>query len=79
MNQADNAAIRLAQLSTRLASVRQSDRVRYGQFFAVLGGRLAGARAVEHALDQLLARRFNALNYLRTDEAGAVEDHRRPA
>ena len=36
----------------------------------MLGARLAGTRAVERELDQVLARSFNALNYLRTDELG---------
>lgn len=70
MNEADEATRRLAQLSALLAKARQSDRDRYGHFFAVLNARLAGARAVERELDQVLARGFNALEYLRTDELG---------
>ena len=70
MDEAGGPEVRLSQLSARLASARQSDRDRYGRFFAVLGARLAGARALERELDQLLARRFNALDYLRTDELG---------
>ena len=50
--------------------MRQSDRERYGRFFTALGARMEGARAVERELDRLLARRFNALDYLRTDELG---------
>ena len=70
MNEAGGVAIRLASLSTRLASARQSDRDRYESFFTTLGARMDGARAVERELDRLLARRFNALDYLRTDELG---------
>ena len=70
MNEAGGAAMRPAQLSARLAKARQSDRDRYWFFFAALSARLAGARAVERELDQVLARSFNALDYLRTDELG---------
>lgn len=61
---------RLAPLSERLSSIRHSDRDRYGRFFTALGARMEGARAVERELDRLLARSFNALDYLRTDELG---------
>ncbi len=61
---------RIAPLSERLASIRQSDRDRCGRFFTALGARMEGARAVERELDRLLARGFNALDYLRTDELG---------
>lgn len=70
MNEAGKAVIRLEQLSTRLTMARQSGRDRYGYFFAALSARLAGALAVERELDQMLARSFNALDYLRTDELG---------
>ena len=70
MNETGKAAMRLVPLSARLALARQSDRDRYGRFFAALGMRLAAARAVERELDQLLARSFNTLDYLRTDELG---------
>ena len=70
MNAAGKTVSRLAQLSTRLATARQSDRDRYSLFFAALSARLASARAVERELDQVLARGFNALDYLRTDELG---------
>ena len=63
-------ANRLGQLSARLATARQSDLHRYGRFFAALGARVEGARAVARELDRLLARRFNALDYLRADEHG---------
>lgn len=58
----------LEQLSERLASVRQSDRNRYGRFFTSLGARMKSARAKEREQDRLHAKRFNAFNYLHTDE-----------
>ena len=67
---AGNVANSLAALSVRLTSIRQSDRDRCGRFFSALGARMEGARAVKHELDRLLARSFNALDYLRTDELG---------
>lgn len=70
MDRAGKAVIRLAQLSAHLVSARQSDRNRYGRFFATVNARLNSARAVDRELDQMLARRFNALDYLRTDELG---------
>ncbi len=70
MNGAGYISNRLAQLSERLASSRQSDRDRYGRFFTALGARMEGARAADRELDRLLARRFNALDYLRKDELG---------
>lgn len=70
MNEASNPPMRLSLLSARLATARQSDRDRYGHFFVALSARLAGARTVERELDQVLARSFNALDYLRTDELG---------
>ena len=68
MNGAGSIANRLAPLSGRLTSIRQSARNRYGRYFTALGARMEGARAVERELDRLLARRFNALDYLRADE-----------
>ena len=70
MNGAGSVANRLAPLSGRLTSIRQSDEDCYGRFFTALGARMEGARAVERELDRLLARSFNALDYLRTDELG---------
>ena len=70
MTGARNVSNRLAPLSLRLASIRQSDRDGYGRFFTALGARMEGARAVERELDRLLARSFHALDYLRTDELG---------
>ena len=40
------------------------------RFFSELPPRLVTARALEHELDRNLARRFNALDYLRDDELG---------
>ncbi len=63
-------AKRLAQLSERLASARQADTERYRRFFMVLGERRESARIEECEQDRLHARRFNAFDYLRTDELG---------
>ena len=70
MNGTGNVSDRLAPLSAHLASIRQSGRDRYRHFFIALGARMESARAVERELDRLLARSFNALDYLRTDELG---------
>ena len=70
MNGTGNVSNRLAPLAAHLASIRQSDRDRYGRFFTALGARMEGARAAERELDRLLARSFSALDYLRTDELG---------
>lgn len=61
-------ARRLAQLSERLASARQADMERYRRFFMALGERIESARAEEREQDRLHAGRFNAFDYLRTDE-----------
>ena len=42
----------------------------YSEFFSNLSHRIASARRVELELDRRLARRFNVLDYLRTDELG---------
>ena len=42
----------------------------YRRFFAELRPRLETARALEAELDRHLARRFNVLDYMRTDELG---------
>ena len=42
----------------------------YRRFFAELAPRLETARALEAELDRHLARRFNVLDYMRTDELG---------
>ena len=70
MNEAGGIASRLASLSASLTSARESDRDRYRGFFATLGARIEVARAVECDLDLLLARNFNAFDYLRKDELG---------
>ncbi len=61
---------RLAPLSTALALIRRSDCERHGRFFAELTARMACARAWDRERDLLLASRFNAFDYLRTDELG---------
>ena len=48
----------------------RTDRGRCQRFFAELSPRLEMARALETELDRHLARRFNVLDYLRTDELG---------
>ena len=60
----------LRLLSARLASARESDRSRHERFFAALGARVKSARAAERKQDRRLARNFNVLDYLRTDELG---------
>lgn len=70
MNSAGRVSDQLESLSVRLASIRQSDRARYGRFFTSLAARMEGARARDRERDRLLASRFNALDYLRKDELG---------
>lgn len=53
-----------------LPSTPPSDDVHVQRFLGTLGPRLAAARRIESELDRLLARRFNPLDYLRTDELG---------
>ena len=60
----------LTLLAARLASARESDRNRHERFFAALGARVKDARAEDRKQDRWRARRFNALDYLRTDELG---------
>ena len=59
-----------ADLAVRLADATQADRRRYERFFYELAPRLDVARNLELELDRHLARRFNAFDYLRTDELG---------
>ncbi len=57
-------------LEVRLEDTRvEGARARQG-FFAELAPRLETARALEQDLDRHLARRFNVLDYLRSDELG---------
>ena len=60
----------LELLSASLASARETDRIRHERFFAALGTRVKDARAEDRKQDRWLARGFNALDYLRTDELG---------
>lgn len=48
----------------------QTDGGRYQRFFAELSPRLETARVLKTEFDRHLARRFNVLDYLRTDELG---------
>ena len=59
-----------AVLAARMDAARRKDRTRFHRFFAELAPRLDTARALESELDRHLARRFNVLDYLRTDELG---------
>ena len=61
---------RLGVLRDRLTSARAQRRKQLGSFFAGLGPRLAGARAVEAELAHRIASRFNVFDYLRDDELG---------
>ena len=56
--------------AVRLDDVRRAHRRSVDQFFGGLTPRLASARRLERELDRTLARRFNVLDYLRTDELG---------
>ena len=60
----------LRSLAARLRQVRQAELGRIDRMFRTLGPRLATARRVEREMDRRLARRFNPLDYLRTDEMG---------
>ena len=57
-------------LATRLAATRESDRKRYGDFFTDLRRSIEAAQCMQRELDRQFACRFNALDYLRTDELG---------
>ena len=67
---APNTVARLADLHERLGSARSERRNHLASFFAGLGARLAGARAVEAQLAHRIASRFNVFDYLRDDELG---------
>ena len=59
-----------AELASRMEEARRKERTTYQRFFAELEPRLDTARALETELDRHLARRFNVLDYVRTDELG---------
>ncbi len=59
-----------ADLRGRIDDARHANRGAIGQLFAYLAPRLATAKRRELELDRQLARRFNVLDYLRTDELG---------
>lgn len=60
----------LEEVEHRLEDVRREKARQYSEFFSNLSHRIASARRAEIALDRRLARRFNVLDYLRTDELG---------
>ena len=53
-----------------MEKVSQANSMERQRFFAELAPRLDTARTLERELDRNLARRFNVLDYLRTDELG---------
>lgn len=59
-----------AEVGERLDSVRRDDQRRYQRFFSGLKPRLDAAKRLERELNRHLAHRFNALDYLQTDELG---------
>ena len=59
-----------SDLRGRLDDGRHANLRAIGQLFAHLSPQLATARRLELELDRQLARRFNVLDYLRTDELG---------
>lgn len=60
----------LEEVNHRLEDARRDQARQYSEFFSNLFHRIATARRVEQELDRRLARRFNVLDYLRTDELG---------
>ena len=58
------------ELASRMEAARQKNRTRCQRFFTELAPRLETAKALEAELDRHLARRFNVLEYVRTDELG---------
>lgn len=58
------------EVNHRLEDARRDQERQYSEFFSNLSHRIASARRVELELDRRLARRFNVLDYLRTDELG---------
>ena len=60
----------LTELASPMEARSRNDRTKYHRFFAELAPRLDTARLLESELDRQLARRFNVLDYLRTDELG---------
>ena len=57
-------------LNANLDAAAESNRRQLQQFVNELAPRLEAARTLERELDRRLARRFNALSYLRNDELG---------
>ena len=57
-------------LGRRLGDARQARHLEFERFFAGLAPQLTTAIHLERELDRHVARRFNVLDYLRTDELG---------
>ena len=57
-------------LNSRLAEVRMKNQEKLEKFFVDLNPRLETARAEDREQDRKTARRFNSLDYLKTDEIG---------
>ena len=58
------------EVSHQLEDARRDQERAYSEFFSNLTHRITTARRVERELDRRLARRFNVLDYLQTDELG---------
>lgn len=58
------------EVSHQLEDARRDQEREYSEFFSNLTHRISTARRVERELDRRLARRFNVLDYLQTDELG---------
>ncbi len=58
------------ELTSKVDTAKREELANYQRFFAELAPRLETARALEVELDRHLARRFNVLDYVRTDELG---------
>ena len=57
-------------LTSRMETARRKYRIECRRFFAELAPHLETARALESEMDRHLARRFNVLDYVKTDELG---------
>ncbi len=58
------------EVSHQLEDARRDQEREYSEFFSNLSHRITTARRIELELDRRLARRFNVLDYVRTDELG---------
>lgn len=60
----------VTKVNHRLEDARRDEARQHSEFFSNLSHRVSTARQAERELDRHLARRFNVLDYLRTDELG---------